>query len=152
MHIPGKHEITDTVEDDVIWSALHMSCFCFMKQGGKVLDKQPRSAAAVADEHLVVLVLHRDDFMRFIRERPVVGLSMMRNLVERVRYTTTYLQEVVDATNALVRGEYEEMQEMPASSAEEEEIQKLIQAFIEMVQHVQTREQTLQRVLDEQAT
>lgn len=116
-----------------------------------VLDKRPRSAAVFADEDLKVLVLHRNDFMEFIRQRPVVGLSMMRNLVERVRYTTTYLQEVMDATHQLARGEYQELQDLPQSSAEAE-IQKLIQAFIDMAQHVQTRERTLQRALDEQTT
>ncbi|MCD4684797.1 MAG: cyclic nucleotide-binding domain-containing protein [Anaerolineae bacterium] len=113
-----------------------------------VLDKQLRSAAVIADEDLKVLVLHRKDFMEFIRQRPVVGLSMMRNLVERVRYTTIYLQEVMDATHQLVHGEYEELQDLSASSTEAE-IQKLIQAFIDMAQSVQTRERTLQRALDE---
>lgn len=116
-----------------------------------VLDNQPRSAAAVADEDLVILVLHRGDFMKFIRQRPVVGLSMMRNLVERVRYTTTYLQEVVDATNALARGEYEEAKDIDASGTEAE-IQKLIQAFIDMVQLVQTRERILKLELDEETS
>jgi signal-transduction protein with cAMP-binding, CBS, and nucleotidyltransferase domain len=43
-----------------------------------MLDQKPRSASASAAADLEVLVLHRDDFNAFLRERPLVGLSMMR--------------------------------------------------------------------------
>jgi CRP-like cAMP-binding protein len=109
-----------------------------------MLDQKPRSAAAVAAEDLEVLVLHRSDFNAFLRERPLVGLSMMRSLVERVRYTTTYLQRVLDATEQLSQGEYNVMRTVAESSADEE-IQVMISAFVQMVRGVQAREETLRR-------
>jgi CRP-like cAMP-binding protein len=109
-----------------------------------MLDQKPRSAAAAAAEDLEVLVLHRSDFNAFLRERPLVGLSMMRSLVERVRYTTTYLQRVLDATEQLSQGEYNVMRTVAESSADEE-IQVMISAFAQMVRGVQAREETLRR-------
>lgn len=113
-----------------------------------VLDSRPRSAAAAASEDLDVLILHRDNFIEFLNKRPAVGLSLMRNLVERVRYTTTYLQEVMDATRQLAQGRYEFNQSMAESeTGSVSEIQELIGTFIQMAQEVQSREQVLQRAL-----
>lgn len=114
-----------------------------------MLDNRPRSAAADAADDLDVLMLHRDDFIAFLRERPVVGLSLMRNLVERVRYTTTYLQQVMEATRQLSQGNYEHTREfVHDDTGTEAEIQELISTFIQMVQGVRTREDTLRRALD----
>ncbi|MBI5959379.1 MAG: cyclic nucleotide-binding domain-containing protein [Chloroflexi bacterium] len=114
-----------------------------------VLDQQPRSASAAAADNLEVLVLHRDNFLAFLREHPLVGISMMRNLSERVRYTTTYLQKVIDATQQLLQGNYEQaMREIP-DSASDAEIQELIQSFVDMARQVQDRAQTLEQQLAE---
>ena len=112
-----------------------------------MLDQRPRSASVAVAEDLDVLILHRDDFTRYLREHPMVGLAMMRNLVERVRYTTTYLQHVIEATRRLASGDYDlVMQEVPEAETDQE-IQALIQAFVRMVQGVQTREIALQHGL-----
>lgn len=110
-----------------------------------VLDGEPRSASVAADQDLDVLVLHRADFIAFVRERPLVGLSMMRDLAGRVRYTTTYLQQVLDATNQLAQGDYD--LEPPGQdvnrSSDLGEIQQLIGQFIQMVRGVHERQQKL---------
>lgn len=110
-----------------------------------MLDQRPRSASAAAVEPLEVLVLNRQNFLAFLHERPLVGLAMMRNLVERVRYTTTYLQNVMDAVQKITMGEYDQaVQEIPASGADAE-IQPLIDSFVQMARSVQQREQTLRQ-------
>ncbi|MBN2305809.1 MAG: cyclic nucleotide-binding domain-containing protein [Anaerolineae bacterium] len=108
-----------------------------------MLDGKPRSASAAAAEPLDVLILHRDDFLAFLHERPLVGLAMMRELVERVRYTTTYLENVLDATQQLERGNYEQALQQVPESALDGEIQGLLDAFLKMVHSVQAREATL---------
>jgi CRP-like cAMP-binding protein len=115
-----------------------------------MLDQKPRSAAVAAADDLEVLVLHRSDFNAFLRERPLVGLSMMRSLVERVRYTTTYLQRVLDATEQLSQGNYNAMKTV-AASGDDEDIQVLISAFVQMVRGVQAREESLKREHDPNA-
>lgn len=57
------------------------------------IDQRPRSASAAAAEPLEVLVLSREDFLSFLNERPQIGLAMMRSLAQRLRNTTTYLEE-----------------------------------------------------------
>ncbi len=113
-----------------------------------MLDLAPRSAAASAAEDLEVLVLHRDDFVAFLRERPLVGLAMMRSLVERVRYTTTYLQKVLDATRQLSEGRYDQTLVAPSEKDADSEIQGLIRAFLQMQRSIQVREQSLQLEFD----
>ena len=79
-----------------------------------------------------------------MQQRPLVGLSMMQNLVERVRYTTHYLQQVVDATQELAAGNAAGavVRAEPADPAGAE-IQQLIDAFVRMKRSVQEREQAL---------
>lgn len=57
------------------------------------IDSKPRSASAAAAESLTVLALNRADFLDFLNERPQIGLAMMRSLSQRLRNTTTYLEE-----------------------------------------------------------
>lgn len=111
-----------------------------------MLDDQPRSASAAAATDLEVLILHRDNFVAFVCERPLVGLSMMRDLAERVRYTTAYLQRVIDATDMLARGEYDQMEiDQQAETGQDASIQKLIGQFVDMVNRVQQRENALKQ-------
>ena len=117
-----------------------------------MLDQAPRSAAAAAAEDLEVLALHRDDFVAFLRERPLAGLAMMRSLVERVRYTTTYLQKVLDATHQLSEGRYDQTLTALSENATDSEIQGVIHAFLQMQRSIQVREQSLQREFDSRRT
>ncbi|NDJ76924.1 MAG: cyclic nucleotide-binding domain-containing protein [Chloroflexi bacterium] len=107
-----------------------------------MLDQKPRSASAAAAEPVEVLVLHRDDFEMFLRERPRVGLSMMRNLVDRVRYTTTYLRTVMETTQQLAEGNTQ-LEVDQAGTEDEEEIRQLLNTLVDMVQRVQEREESL---------
>lgn len=108
-----------------------------------LLDEQSRSASAVAVEPTNALELHRDDFLAFVHTRPMVGLLMMRDLVERVRYTTDYVQQVVTATTRLAEEGQESALDASSESKPDEEIGHLIQAFVEMVHSVKARERNL---------
>lgn len=57
------------------------------------IDQRPRSASAMADEDLTVLALDRATFLNFLDERPQIGLAMMRSLSQRLRNTTTFIEE-----------------------------------------------------------
>ncbi len=60
-----------------------------------LLDRQARSASAAALAPLDVLILERDDFLRLLGERPLVGVELMRSLAERIRYSTSYLERLL---------------------------------------------------------
>ncbi len=110
-----------------------------------MLDGEPRSASAEAEEDIEVLILHRDDFTAFVHERPLVGLAMMRDLAERVRYTTNYLKRVLHATDELSQGKYDPTQvvQTAADSGQDADIEQLVRQFVEMVNNVQERERHL---------
>ena len=60
-----------------------------------LLDGEPRSADAVAREETHVLILHQEDFRRFLAERPQVAMALLAVLSRMVRRIT---QLVHDAT------------------------------------------------------
>jgi len=105
-----------------------------------LLDRKPRSASAAALTPLTTLVLQRDDFLRLLQERPLVGIELMRSLAERIRYTTSYLERLYDALELLSNSEYDEAIREMALSSDEDEIQTLITTFLEMVRQVQERD------------
>jgi CRP-like cAMP-binding protein len=108
------------------------------------LDEKPRSASAATVGTTELLVLSRDDLLTFVKSRPLVGLAMMRNLVERLRYTTDYLRLVTESIQKLSQGDYEQLAaQLQSTSSTDAEIQKMISAFIIMVQSVQERERAL---------
>jgi CRP-like cAMP-binding protein len=110
-----------------------------------LLDGQVRSASADAAEEIEVLILSRDGFLKFLEDRPSVGLVMIRDLTSRVRYTTQYLEKVLDSIHWLSKGEYDRaIQELTKSSAESA-IQKLITTFVEMAHSLRERENTLKK-------
>jgi CRP-like cAMP-binding protein len=105
-----------------------------------LLDHEPRSASASALTTLDVLILLRDDFLRLLRERPLVGIELMRSLAERVRYSTSYLERLHEALELLSNREYEQAIREMALSTEEDEMQELITAFVTMVHQVRARQ------------
>lgn len=105
-----------------------------------LIDEQPRSAAAAAVDTLKVLALDRAQFLKFMPEHPAIGLAMLRNLADRVRYITIYLNKISDFSERLVAGEYERaLQEFMATGTDDSDIRGLITAFVEMVHSLQSR-------------
>ena len=101
---------------------------------------RPRSASAAALTPLDVLVLQRDDFLRLLQERPLVGIELMRSLAERIRYATSYLERLYDALELLSNNEYDEAIREMALSTDEDEMQELITTFVAMVHRIQARQ------------
>jgi CRP-like cAMP-binding protein len=66
------------------------------------IDQRPRSASAIAEDFLRVLALDRTTFLNFLAERPQIGVAMMRSLSQRLRNTTTFIEEYRVAKEAPV--------------------------------------------------
>lgn len=58
-----------------------------------LLDDEPRSADAVAQEACQLLLLSRDDFTRFLETRPGVALRLLAVLSRRLRNADQMLQD-----------------------------------------------------------
>jgi CRP-like cAMP-binding protein len=110
-----------------------------------LVDQRPRSASVAAIDAVDALILQRETFQAFLPKHPMVGLAMVRNLAERVRYATIYLDKINDFIQRLSLGEYEQaIQEISETgSSTDDEIQGLIVSFLQMVHSVQAREQNL---------
>lgn len=60
-----------------------------------LLDGEPRSADAVAQEPCQLLLLQRDDFMRFLETRPHVAIKLLATVSSRLRHTTQQAENMV---------------------------------------------------------
>jgi CRP/FNR family transcriptional regulator, cyclic AMP receptor protein len=58
-----------------------------------LLDGEPRSANAVAVESSAVLLLARDDFLRFVEQHPQAALVLLSTLSHWLRRLTTQMQD-----------------------------------------------------------
>jgi len=114
-----------------------------------LLDNKPRSASAAAVSALDVVILRRNDFLDFLTARPQVSLAMMRSLSQRARYTTTYVEEIIQWAKRLASGQYDEViKEISDAGSEADahsEIPDLVVAFLQMARNVQQREEKLKQ-------
>lgn len=106
-----------------------------------LLDQQPRSASAAIEAPTTLLMLARESFMAFLPKHPTVGLAMIRNLADQVRHVTNFLSRVNDSMEQLAAGKYEQAIREIASSGTDDEMQRLVKAFIQMVHKVREREE-----------
>lgn len=59
-----------------------------------LLDDEPQWAGAVAAEDSILLTLGREDFVRFLEERPRVAIVLLATLSRKLRHTTQLVQGV----------------------------------------------------------
>lgn len=107
-----------------------------------LIDDQPRSASVAAETDLKVLELKRTAFLEFLADRPKVGMQMMLTLTGRIRYTTDYLQQVVEWIQRVEEGDFDKAMESLASQEDDADagMHKLIETFISMIRNVQQRQ------------
>ena len=109
-----------------------------------LLDQQPRSASALAIEPLELLVLSRQGFLDFLPGHTAIGMAIINHLTDRLRYITIYLNKVTTFGQRLSQGQFDEaLEEISGSNTGDTEIDGLITAFMQMVRHVQAREENL---------
>src|SRR5574341_288149 len=72
-----------------------------------LIDHQPRSLSARAEQDSVVLVLKDSDFRRFVSEDADLAFAVMEGLSDRIRYTTDFLGEVRAWVGKVTQGEYQ---------------------------------------------
>lgn len=113
-----------------------------------LIDNQPRSASAAVEEDCELLILSRDTLMGFFKSHPEASLAMMRTLSERARYTTQYLEAVVVWTKRMAEGQYSEVQlELQKATGASGQLGALVANFLQMIQSIHKREETLREEL-----
>lgn len=105
------------------------------------LDHKPRSASVSSLTLLETFVLERADFLDLLRERPLVGIELMRGFAERIRYATSYLERLYDAVELLSNNDYDQALREIALSADEDEMQEVITAFLALVRRARATDE-----------
>jgi CRP/FNR family cyclic AMP-dependent transcriptional regulator len=71
-----------------------------------LIDLQPRTLSARAQQCTRTLVLTGDDFRRLLRDH-AMALAVMAGLNDRIRYTTDFLHEVREWMGRMAQGQHE---------------------------------------------
>lgn len=61
-----------------------------------IIDEQPRSASARAEEDSILLVLHRDDFRNAVQDYPDISLAVFREFSRRLRRADDHIRSLVE--------------------------------------------------------
>jgi CRP/FNR family transcriptional regulator, cyclic AMP receptor protein len=59
-----------------------------------VIDEEPRSATAVAVGHTELMILHREEFLEYLKLRPEAAIFCLRVLARRLRSTDEHLGDL----------------------------------------------------------
>ncbi len=59
-----------------------------------LIDGEPRSATAIAQEKVNIVMISRDDFVRLLRENPEMSLKIMVTLCDRLRKTDKHVESL----------------------------------------------------------
>ena len=116
-----------------------------------LLDHEPRSAGVVALEQTSTLELNREDFMKILNGYPELALTIIRNLISRLRHNTSYIEQITDMSRRVARGDYSFVglvhpsQTRGEKMSAQDKIDQLMAEFYAMVQGVREREEDLKR-------
>ncbi|MDQ4075802.1 MAG: cyclic nucleotide-binding domain-containing protein [Chloroflexota bacterium] len=118
-----------------------------------LLDRQPRSATAMAITPVELFKFDRDDFMALIARDPAFALSLMQDLSSKLRFTVTLIQLATEWNQYIARGDYtralSEMQRVETSHevapSEAARVRAFLTSFFQLVEGVREREETLKR-------
>lgn len=111
-----------------------------------LIDRQPRSLSARAEEPATILTLARPDFEHLIAENPQLSQAVMAGLSERIRYTTDFLGEVRQWVQRITEGNYQAgIQQDNGRKYQDPALAVLAAEFSRMAAQVKQREDTLKQ-------
>jgi CRP-like cAMP-binding protein len=121
-----------------------------------IIDQQPRSAGVVALTETELLKLGQEAFMRVMEEQPQLGMEISRNVIQRLRLATTYIELAIEWSKEIADGNYEYVEQQAqaedasadaASQSDRERAQRFLGTFFQMVKGVREREEQLKKEL-----
>jgi len=60
-----------------------------------LLDRQPRSADAIANSNCELFIIDRREFIPFVRSQPTVAMKLIELLCERLRRTSDQVEQII---------------------------------------------------------
>lgn len=112
-----------------------------------LIDARPRSASAIAEGNCTLMGLQREDFLRQLYNKPALNQCAIQLLSSRVRYTTTYIEQLGSWMRLIIDGNYESvlqrLQEIDPKS--DRAVLAVADSIKQMVKAVQAREEKLRQ-------
>jgi len=117
-----------------------------------LVDQRPRSAGVVALDEVEALELTKDAFFELLNQRLDVSLGILRGFSNRLRFSTTYIEKVIDWSQKTAEGDYSFLEmTQPLNNragSDDDKAAQLLSAFYSMVSKVKAREETLKQELE----
>ena len=123
-----------------------------------MIDHEPRSAGVVAVTPVELMKLPREKFVDVLKLEPDLGLHVIRDISERLRFANIYLENAIEWSQRIAAGDYgfakEQMKKAQATvelskQADDDRANRFLATFFHMVDDIREREEILQRELDE---
>lgn len=123
-----------------------------------ITDSEPRSSGVIAITPSELLKLESEAFLDFIRTQPAVGMHVIRDISERLRFANTYLENAIEWSQRITAGDYSFAKEQMAKAqativmtqqGAEDRANRFLANFFEMVEDIKAREKSLQNELDQ---
>lgn len=112
-----------------------------------LIDEQPRSLSARAEETTTILTLKKVDFQNMLAAHPEMAQAVMSGLNNRVRYTTDFLSEVRKWVGRIAEGDYNI--DSYGEEYDDKTLASLAAAFARMATQVKAREEELRQEVNQ---
>jgi len=118
-----------------------------------IIDREPRSAGVVALTDSTFLELSSADFSSALEAQPQMGLEISRGLIQRLRFATTYIENAIEWSQLIAKGDYSFIENLDQnvaeteSDSEQERAARFLGAFFQMVEEIKAREDELKQEL-----
>lgn len=117
-----------------------------------LVDEHPRSAGVIALEDVEALEFTKEAFFELLDQRLDVSLGILRGFSSRLRFSTTYIEKVIDWSQKTAEGDYSFLdQTQPITTrtrSDDDKAAQLLSAFYSMVSKVKAREDNLKHELE----
>lgn len=119
-----------------------------------LIDREPRSAGVVALTDAALLRLSTEDFLGMLAVQPTMGLEISRNLIQRLRFATTYIENAIEWSQKIAKGDYSFIESVDEAklgdsenTSDKERAKRFLGTFFQMVQDIKAREDELKKEL-----
>lgn len=117
-----------------------------------LVDERPRSAGVVALEPVEALELTRQSFFELLDQRFDVALGILRGFSSRLRFSTTYIEKVIDWSQKTAEGDYSFLDYtqplLNRAGSDDDKAAQLLSTFYSMVHKVRAREEGLKQQVE----
>jgi len=117
-----------------------------------LVDELPRSATVIALEDVEVLQFTKDAFFDLLDDRLDVSLGILRFFSSRLRFSTTYIEKVIDWSQKTAEGDYSFLENtqpiLNSAGSDDDKAAQLLSTFYSMVRKVKAREEGLKQQLE----